>query len=58
VKPLWKNPADVLIRYLSGVPVVKTSPFNTEGMGLIPGQEARIPYTPCPKILRYKAETI
>ena len=58
MKPLWKNPADVLISYLSGVPVVKISPFNAGSMGLILGQEAMIPYTSWPKILRYKAEAI
>ena len=33
----------------SNSPVVKTSPFNAEGMGLIPGQGAKIPHTSQPK---------
>ena len=33
----------------SNSPAVKTSPFNAEGMGLIPGQGAKIPHTSQPK---------
>ena len=32
-----------------GGPVVKTLPYNAGGMGLIPGQEAKIPHAPWPK---------
>ena len=32
-----------------GSPVVKTSPSNAGGMGLIPGQGAKIPHASCPK---------
>ena len=32
-----------------GGPVVKTSPSNTGNTGLIPGQEAKIPFTSWPK---------
>ena len=30
-------------------PVVKTSPSNAEGVGLIPGQGTKIPHAPWPK---------
>ena len=36
-------------RDFPGGPVVKTSPSNAGGVGLIPGQEAKIPYALWPK---------
>ena len=36
-------------RDFPGGPVVKTSPFSTEGAGLIPGQGAKIPRASWPK---------
>ena len=41
-----------------GGPVVKTLPYNTGGMGSIPGQEARIPHAPWPKKKKGKMEVI
>ena len=40
----WMN------RDFPGSPVVKTLPFNAEGVGLIPGQGAKIPHASWPKI--------
>ena len=36
--------------------MVKTSPFNAEGMCLIPGQEAKIPYASWPKKSKHKKQ--
>ena len=42
----------------SGGPVVKTSPSNASGVGLIPGWGVKIPLNSWPKKLRHKTEAI
>ena len=37
------------VRDFSGGPVAKTSPFNVGGVGLTPGQGAKIPHVSRPK---------
>ena len=37
-------------------PVVRTWPSNAGGMGLIPGQEAKIPHTSWPKKQKHTTE--
>ena len=41
-------------RDFPGSPVVKTSPSNAEGVGLIPGRGAKIPHASGPKIQNIK----
>ena len=36
-------------RDLPGGPVIKTSPSNSEGVGLMPGQGAKIPHASWPE---------
>ena len=43
-------------RDLPGGPVVKTWPSNAEGVGLIPGQGAKIPHASEPKKTKHKAK--
>jgi len=38
--------------------VVNTSPFNAEGVGLVPGQDADVPYAPIATKPKYKTEAI
>ena len=50
VKIYYKNIKHIYIgRDFPGGPVVKTSPSNAEGAGLIPGQGAKIPCASRPK---------
>ena len=42
------------VRDFSGGSVVKTSPSNAEGMGLIPGRGAKIPQASGPKQTKNK----
>ena len=39
-------------------PVVKTSPFNAGGAGLIPGRGAEIPHASWPKKPKHKTEAL
>ena len=48
---------NVVRKQFPGSPVVKTSPSIAEGMGLIPGQGARIPHTWQPKP-KHKTEAV
>ena len=43
---------------IPGGPVIKTSPSNAGGMGLIPGQGAKIPHVSWPEKPKHKTESI
>ena len=45
-------------RDFPGGPVVKTSPSNAGGAGLIPGQGAKIPHVSPPKHQKHKTAAI
>ena len=45
-------------RDFPGGPLVKTSPFNAGGSGLIPGQGAMIPHASGPKKTKHKTEAV
>ena len=47
-----------MVRNFPGGSVVKTSPSNAGGVGLIPGQRAKIPQTLQPKNQKYKTEAM
>ena len=54
----WFLPSRNLSKDFPGSPVVKTSPSNSRGAGLIPGQEAKITHASGPKKPKHKTEAI